>query len=242
MEASPLRREKNVDICALNDSKFIIQAKSGLFAEVRSLNADLSEQAIRSLHKLCWNGDHYMARTYLDTSGSTKSNRDPPPPLKTRFYIIKDKSCIEVDDLAGGFGCTTYSLHPKCQDGSFYLVNRTGFVIIRSKASTFERTWSLETSPDLPQSLHDTFRDGLYYFSTDDFIYVVKNHPLFGLVYHRARSLSSASEKDIVPISESVAGFIRNQLHPALPTKGMFSYRRLVAILYIYLLASLLRF
>ena len=61
----------------------------------------------------------------------------------------------------------------------------------------------------------------------------MKKHPLHGLVYHRARSLSSASEEDIVPISESVAGFIRNQLHLALPTKGpgMFSYKRLVAIL-----------
>ena len=159
MGASPLRREKSVDICALNDSKFIIQANRGRFVEIRSLNADLSEQVIRSLHKLCWNGDHYMARTYVDGSVSTKP--DDPPQLETRFYIIRDKSCIEVGGLASGFGYKTYSLHPKCRDGSFYLANRTGFVIIRSKSNTFEHTWSLKSSPALPQSLHDTFRDGL---------------------------------------------------------------------------------
>lgn len=107
MGASPLRREKSVDICALNDSKFIIQANRGRFVEIRSLNADLSEQVIRSLHKLCWNGDHYMARTYVDGSVSTKP--DDPPPLEKRFYIIRDKSCIEVGGLASGFGCKTYT-------------------------------------------------------------------------------------------------------------------------------------
>ena len=219
MGATALRREKpGVDICALNDTKCLVQASQSRFAMIRSLNSDLSKDDIRPLHKYCQNGDHYMARSYVNIFVSQLS--DEPPIIETRFYIIRNKSCTEVSNLGSSSDCKTYTLHAMYRGGSFYLANRTGFFIIHRKGNTFLHTWSLTTSTT-PQSLHEAFRDGLYYFATDDFFYVVKTHATYGLVYHRTRSLSSAGEENIVPISESVAAFIRNEVQLDLPTKGM---------------------
>ena len=209
-----------LDICAEDDlTKYVIQAKHGRFAQVRSLNAELSMTDIRPLHKYCQNGDHYMARSFLETSISIVKGR--PPPIQRTFYIIKDTSCVQVDDLEEGSNCTTYTLDCRCQGGSFYLANRAGFFIINSKDNTVMMTYSLTITPERPQALHEVFKDGLHYFATDDFFYVVKKHSLHGLVYHRARSLTSAGQEEIVPISESVTAFINQDGNQLLSIKGM---------------------
>ena len=213
-------REEDVDVCALNDNAYLIQAGHGRFAEIYSLQADLSEYGVlRSLHERCRNGDHYMARTYI--MPSIIANLVISSPVYNisdgaaggRFYIIKKSSCTEVSDLESALECTTYKLHPKCQGGSFYLASRSGFFIIHSEDNTFCHTENLRSPPTAPEILHEDFWDGLYYYANDNFFYVVKMDDDLGLVYHRRTSLRSAVRENeyIVPISGSVAAFLKKQ-------------------------------
>ena len=213
-------REEDVDVCALNDNAYLIQAGHGRFAEIYSLQADLSEYGVlRSLHERCRNGDHYMARTYIMPSItanlyiSTSVCEISDGAAGGRFYIIKKSSCTEVSDLESALECTTYKLHPKCQGGSFYLASRSGFFIIHSEDDTFCHTENLRSPPTAPEILHEDFRDGLYYYANDNFFYVVKMDDDLGLVHHRRTSLRSAVRESeyIVPISGSVAAFLKKQ-------------------------------
>ena len=203
-------REKNVDVCALDDNKYLVQASHGRFAKVNTLQADLSEEGILLLHKNCQNGEHYMARTYTEMGGTP--SRDGPPKT-TRFYIIKKKWCTEVSNLVTGSVCHTYELSEGCQGGAFYLANASGFFIIHSEDDTFLYTERLNSGYFLgrPQNLHPDYTGGLYYFATSDWFYVVKTHPVYGLVYYKTRSLTGG-EKAIVPISESVIAFFQNKV------------------------------
>ena len=59
-------KEAIVDICALGDHKYLIQATLGRFAIVKNLEAILSEDDFRPLHKDCQNGDHtWHTHTYI---------------------------------------------------------------------------------------------------------------------------------------------------------------------------------
>lgn len=213
----PICREKDVDICALKE-KYLIQASRGRFTRVGNLKADLLRSDFRPLHESCRDGDHYLAHVYVEDTDSQPQydvDTDYSPP--SWFYIIKDESCTQVSDLESGSDGVvyTYDLHTKYQGGSVYLANRSGFFIIRSEDNTFLHTYDLarcdERSLTTPQKLHNNFKDGLYYFATDDFFYVVKQHRQHGLVYHRAKSLSEAGDKAQVPVSKSVIAFLRSQ-------------------------------
>ena len=211
---------KDADICSLSHTKYLIQASRGRFAEVKSLTNKLSYDDIRPLHRYCQNGHHYMARTYFPTCGN-------PSPVKgeTIFYIIKNNSCTEVDDLEYVSPYTkVYMLHQSCQGGSFYFANMAWFFIICSEDSTISRVDSLKDphvrcTDTLPQD----FQNGLCYFATDAYMYVVKTHTEFGLVYHRKNILTSVNGSlkggfEAMVVSGSVAAFLCNQFQG---TSGM---------------------
>ena len=200
------------------EEKYLIQTSHGRFAKVRNLRADLSECDFLPIHESCRDGDHYIAHVYVEETdsqplGDVDADYEPP----SWFYIIKEESCTQVNDLESGSDGVmyTYDLHTKYQGGSVYLANRSGFYIIRSEDNTYLQTRDLtmcdEMSLTTPQKLHDDFKDGLYYFATDDFFYVVKRHRRHGLVYHRSKSLSQAGDKAKVPVSKSVIAFLQNQ-------------------------------
>ena len=223
---APIYREKDVHICALKE-KYLIQASRGRFAKVRNLRADLKVTDFQVMHESCRDGEHYIAHVYVEETDSQPQydlDSDYIPP--SRFYIIKEESCTQVNDLETGSDGViyTYDLHTKYQDGSVYLANRSGFYIIYSEDNTYLQTHDL-TVCDLttPQKLHDDFKDGLHYFATDDFFYVVKRHRQHGLVYHRGKSLSQAGDKTKVPVSKSVIAFLQNQ---GMPGFSFVSLRR----------------
>ena len=89
----------NVDICALDD-KYLAQASHGRFAEIRTLQANLSGEDIRPLHKNCQNGEHYMVHTYIKMLATPNSEDEKPEEM--RFYIIKNNWCTVVNDLERG--------------------------------------------------------------------------------------------------------------------------------------------
>ena len=60
--------------------------------------------------------------------------------------------------------------------------------------------------------LHESFFDELYYFATDNFFYIVKEHTEFGLVYNRTKDLRSKEEEDVITVSLSVAKFLKSSL------------------------------
>ena len=201
------------DICGLVDTKFIVQA-GVRYSEVKSLSgrSNMSVSDFRPLRQECRNGDHYLARYEIHRRGSSATLGS----LRTEnnFYVIKRNSCIQVGCLDDGF-CDVetkhvFDLHPDCQGGSFYLANRTGFFIIHSEDNTYLQVRNMSkkgyrSSTASRHDLHESFTNGLYYFATDNFFYIVKEHAEFGLVYHRTKDLRNKEEEDVITVSPLVS-------------------------------------
>ena len=213
------------DICGLVDTKFIVQA-GVRYIEVKSLSGNMSVNDFRPLRQECKNGDHYLARYEIHRRGSSVT----PGSLRTEnnFYVVKRNSCIQVGCLDDGF-CDVetkhvFDLHPDCQGGSFYMANRMGFFIIRSEDNTYLQVRDMSkkghrSSTASRHDLHESFTNGLYYFTTDNFFYIVKEHAEFGLVYHRTKDLRNKEEEDVITVSSAVAKLlVRN---PSLHQQGM---------------------
>ena len=112
-----------------------------------------------------------------------------------------------------------FESHPECQGGSFYLAE---WVFTSSAGKTYLQVSDMnkkgyQSSTASHHKLHESFFDGLYYFATDNFFYVVKEHTEFGLVYHRTKDLRSKEEKDVITVSLSVAKFLSRHQTRELP-------------------------
>ena len=207
---------RSADICGSQNTKFIIQGGTH-YIEVDTLRDELSVSDMKPLRELCKNGDHYLAECH-----EIRFSLNPQPIKVKNFYVIKGKSCIQVKDLSHD-GCSMHSrlsdkrifeLHRKCQGGSFYCANKVGFYIIHGQDNTYLHVRSMHK--DLYQSstasrhkLHESFTDGLNYFATDDYFYVLKEHAEFGLVYHRTKDLRSDADAEVLPVSPSIASILR---------------------------------
>ena len=209
------------DICGLESTKFIIQSGTH-YIEVRGLKDEVSVSGVQPLPEVLKNGDHYLAR-YQRVIESYKfmgfgSSSVPVWKEIYKFYVIKGRSCIEVDHLShyDSTGCECiFELHPECRQGDFYFANRAGFYIIHCKDNTFLHVQDMSKrgyrrSTASRHQLHKSFRNGLYYFATDDFFYVLKESAKFGMVYHRMRDLRSNEDEDVLTVSPFIVKFIQN--------------------------------
>ena len=137
----------------------------------------------------------------------------------THFYVIKGNSCVKVDNLTDPMTLfsqreSIFTLHQECQGGDFYLANRAGFYIIRSKDNTYLHVRDMSEKGYHPsfasrQKLHESFANGLCYFATEDYFYVLKENAVFGLVYHRTKDLR-ISDDDVLTVSPSIVKFMKN--------------------------------
>ena len=212
------------DICGLEATKFIIQSGTH-FTEVDSLKDEVLVHNVKPLQDVCKNGDHYLARYYVRiVLGRCSDGKDPTLRIpETNFYIIKGNSCVEVDcltvkprDSASSPKESIFTLHQQCRGGNFYLANRAGFYIIRNKDNTYLHVRDMSKEGYDPScasrhKLHKSFANGLYYFATEDYFYVLKENGTFGLVYHRTKDLRS-SDDDVLTVSPSIVKFIQNSL------------------------------
>ena len=215
---------KTTDICALQNTKFIIQGGTH-YIEVLSLRSEVSLGNMKPLRESCKNGDHYLATEHYSLTIT--------PLKKTCFFVIKGKSCIrvEIKSVSGGvcglqsgwrqdgefsrgyINETIFDLHHECQGGSFYCANKAGFYIIQNRSNTYLHVRNMSKEGYQPSTashhkLHETFTDALNYFATDDYFYVLKEHVEFGLVYHRTTDLRSNTGAEMFPVSDSVASII----------------------------------
>ena len=199
------------DICGTETIKYIIQSGTHYVA-VSTLQDQVSIIDVKPLPEICKNGDHYLARLDVYVQGSSLSLK-----RKSVFYIIKGKSCIEVKGLSGIFSLLNmrniFELHPKCRGGDSYFANRAGFYIIYGKDNTYLHVRDMSKNGYQPLTasrhpLHESFRNGLYYFATEDHFYVLKESTEFGLVYHRTVDLRSNESEDVLPVSSSIVKFL----------------------------------
>ena len=201
------------DICGLKNSKLIIKSDV-CYVELSSLNEDISVVA-RPLLENCKRGDHYLAR-YDERRVGGSFTRTSLRKVRD-FYVIKGKSCIRVDGLDAELGKVKgiFDLHPECQGGSHYLANRAGFFIIRCKDNSYLQVRDMSKdgyNPNLASrhKLHESFVNGMYYFATDDYFYILKKNVEFGLVYYRTKDLRTKEEDDVLLVSPSVVNFLRS--------------------------------
>ena len=225
-KSSDIKPKKTAaDICGLEYTKFIIQKSGTHFTEVVSLKDEVSVDKVKPLREVCKNGDHYLAQydIVLERGGPSGSLSfcSSHAPERTHFYIIKGNSCVEVDDLTSPEVMDMFSqreniftLHRQCQGGDFYLANRAGFYIIRSEDNTYLHVRDMSKyRPSFASrhKLHESFANGLYYFATEDYFYVLKENAVFGLVYHRTKDLR-ISDDDVLTVSPSIVKFMKNSL------------------------------
>ena len=219
------------DICGLRNTKFIIQSGTH-FTEVVSLKDEVSVNKVKSLRSMCRNGDHYLAQYYEVRYGGPSFR---PPTVETDFYVIKGESCVKVNDLTEPlykpafilydlesvsrrrtptWRESIFTLHRQCRGGDFYLANRAGFYIIRSKDNTYLHVQDMSKEGYNPScashhKLHTSFANGLCYFATEEYFYILKEDETFGLVYHRTKDLRS-SDDDVLTVSPSIVKFMQN--------------------------------
>ena len=216
-----LRSEKVKDICGLKSSKFLIL--DGIhYTEVESLKDEISTFSDRKpLRDKCQHGDHYLAQYNEEAKvvAGNRCSRFLTRLSEEEFYVINGKSCTVVDSLSHCHRDNTvikeriFNLHPDCQGGSHYLANRAGFYIIYED-NTYLHVQDMsehgyQSSTANRNGLHETFTDGDYYFATNYYFYIMKDHNDLGLVHHRTKDLRSAADAEIVPVSASIASGVR---------------------------------
>ena len=203
------------DICDLQQMKIIIHSGGTHYTEVRSLNNQVSICDKKRLREVCRYGDHYLAQDHVEDISQSPASEEAK-----NFYVIKGNSCVEVKSLS----CNRYSrhrerplrifdLHPECQGGSHYFANEAGFYIIHSQDNTYSHVLDMSEHGYRPYSssrhkLHESFTNGLYYFATHFYFYVVKEHTEFGLVYHRTKDLRTNTNAKMLTVSPSIASII----------------------------------
>ena len=106
-----------------------------------------------------------------------------------------------------------FDLHPECRGGNHYFANEKGFYIIHNEDNTYLHVLDMSEDGYRPYSsrrhkLHESFTDGLYYFATHFYFYVVKEHTQFGLVYYRTEDLKTNANTRMFTISPSIASVI----------------------------------
>ena len=212
------------DICGTDTVKYIIQSGTH-YVVVSTLQDQVSITDVKPLPEICKNGDHYLAKVDVCVQGGPSFTIK----RKSVFYIIKGKSCIKVEGLLGrplalypgpwyeaSHSLNTmniFELHPKCRGGDSYFTNRAGFYIIYEKDNAYLHVQDMSMNGYQPLTasrhpLHESFRNGLYYFATEDHFYVLKESTEFGLVYHRMVDLRSNESEDVLPVSPSIVKFL----------------------------------
>lgn len=229
-----------VDICALGDKTKYLIFQDKRFVELSSLKDELpateNRHAWGTLNDQCQGGLHYIAGIWtksgtkddgiseriserlndIDVEISTSSKFVYSINEEIKFYIIKDNFRITiVSDLKNASGISEVSLYKDYQLGDFYFSNGSSFYIIFKERNEFLQTSDITKAPDVdlvPQKLHEKLRNGLYYFATNNFIYVVTyaNNGTNGhLVYHRTALLTDPGEE--VPVHRSVTDVLLRQ-------------------------------
>lgn len=208
-----------VDICGLENEKFIL-VQSGThwhYIEVASLKHPVSINNMVPLREEYANGDHYLAQFSLHSSGGSHRAKKVK-----NFYIINGNSFMEVPwerfcnkKLRRQTSARIFDLHPECQGGSFYCANRAGFYIIHTEDNSYLQVCKMSKEDYQPTAasrhkLHETFTNGLYYFATDNYFYVLKeNTDIQRLVYYRTKDLQSTAEVERLTVSPSITSLLR---------------------------------
>ena len=127
---------------------------------------------------------------------------------------MDDLSDRDRDHLVSSLTENIFILYQECQGGDFYLANRAGVYIIRSKDNTYLHVRDMSKKGYDPScadrhQLHKSFTNGLYYFATEDYFYVLKEDATFGLVYHRTKDLRIIDD-DVLIVSPSIVKFMQN--------------------------------
>jgi hypothetical protein len=98
--------------------------------------------------------------------------------------------------------------------GDFYFSKGFEFYVVFKESNTFLRTANLSLKPEMeiqPQRLHKELCNGLYYFATMEYIYVVIADTDNNFVYRRTPDLQSVEgEESAIPVDQSVAEVLRN--------------------------------
>ena len=199
---APHGKVKGVDFLGCCKT-YIIRSDIGRYAVVESNYLHDTKKKEFDLHPSCVGGDHYMGYEHAPQLGGADYDY---------CFIIKGDDFRKVTDLSTDANAKTGTLHPKCRGGDFYLgtskYHRYSvtpiFIVIFSKEGKFRAVSDLVSADPAKYlqfdgseeySLHDSCKEGLYYWSTKSYwkgnvwYYVLKGVDKWGVKVHYTKDL-----------------------------------------------------
>jgi hypothetical protein len=222
-----------IDICAIDDESKYLIFEDCRFVKIRSLKDKLpvDPDSWPKLHECCCqDGDHYIGYKWSKSlTSDVSSSRERELQEIYKFYIIfrdYEYNLKEVQwrhglglepgatDEQGQQSCTSTmtKLNYRYRGGDFYLSKGSEFYVIFKKNNSFLRTMNLSKDPAAKKTyieLHEELRNGVYYFASANFIYVVIADADNSFVYRRTPDLQTV-EDGAVRVDPSVAKVLRN--------------------------------
>ena len=188
------KEARGIDFCGTKHYSYIIRSDLGVYMRSTNFNEGNDIQ-IYSLSSACRWGDHYLA-----TSGYAGY---------TDYYIIKGNEYRRVTDMNEDKDAVVYSLHPNCQGGSHYYSAFGNYYIVFADRGIYRRVENMNTGKGVVEySIHDVFRDGLYVWGTNDYVYCLKQAGKWSVPYHRSTNMNLDENPVTFSVHKSVLDFI----------------------------------
>lgn len=180
---------RGIDFCGTKDSYYIIRSDLGAYMRCSNFNTG-SDITIFSLAQACQWGDHYLATS-------------------SKFYIVKGSEYRRVNDMNTDNEAVVYSLHPNCQGGSGYYSAFGRFYIVFADRGVYRRVKNMNTDKDAVEySIHEAFKDGLFFWGVNDYVYCLKPVGVWSVTYHRSTNMNKNDKSKTFSVNKSVLNFI----------------------------------
>lgn len=184
---------RGVDFCGTKDYYYIIRSDLGVYMRSTNFNEG-NDIKIYTISEACRWGDHYLAGEFGDDSF---------------YYIIKGNEYRKVTNMNKDDDAVVYSLHPNCRGGSFYYCAFGSYYIMFPDKGFYRRVSNMNTDEDAVEfSINEAFKDGIYFWGLEDYVYCLKQADRWGVSYHRSTNMNKDLDPNNWSMHPSVINFL----------------------------------
>lgn len=125
------------------------------------------------------------------------------------FYIIKGDEYRRVTDLSRDDRAVVYSLHRNCRGGSGYYSAFGKYYIVFANRGIYRRVSNMNKDEDpVEYKINQAFKDGIYFWGTNNYVYSLKQAEKWGVTYHRSTNMNLNKDGVTFSVHKSVLNFI----------------------------------
>lgn len=180
---------RGIDLCGTRSSVYIIRSDVGVYMKCEDIHAG-KKIKIHCLSEACRWGDYYLA-------------------TNSYFYIIKGDEYRRVTDLSRDDHAVVYSLHRNCRGGSGYYSAFGKYYIVFANRGIYRRVSNMNKDEDpVEYKINQAFKDGIYFWGTNNYVYSLKQAEKWGVTYHRSTNMNLNKDGVTFSVHKSVLNFI----------------------------------